>query len=391
MTHPSPTGDALPEPACVRDAVLGPLVPASIPAAIGCRARTAPIVLEHLRGDTPDGVIDVLEIHAVDDEPDMPRIAGPALYAGPLFTHFGHMLAEGIHRLWAATAFAPLADATIVFQGDAGRAPPAWFDEVLGLCGIAPGRVRVVDRPTSFDHLWVPKQGRILGGQVLIRDYPRLFPLAPIVADRTGSGRLYLSRSRHIHGGTYLGESLIDARLAAAGFEVIHPQEMATAALVRKLAGAATIVLAEGSAVHNLELCGPISARLFMIGRRIGTKRRFGRLLDTLAGDWRIFAGTPVPIGLDWDEAADRPRPGRSCSFIDIAALIAAIDEFAGISLAMPDAPTIERAIATDLLRFLIDPRSGADASDAQLGHALRMLRAVPAVAVLLEDGRRAG
>lgn len=391
MTHPSPTGDALPEPACVRDAVLGPLVPASTPPAIGCRARTAPIVLEHLRGDTPGGVIDVLEIHPVDDDPDMPRIAGPALYAGPLFTHFGHMLAEGIHRLWAATAFPPLADATIVFQGDPAQAAPAWLTEVLGLCGIAPERLLVVRRPTLFAQLWVPKQGRVLGGEILIRDYARLFPLAPIVADRTGSDRLYLSRSRHIHGGTYLGESLIDARLAAAGFEVIHPQEMATAALVRKLAGAALIVLAEGSAIHNLELCGRVAARLFVIGRRIGTKRRFGRLLESLAREWRIFAGTPAPIGLDWDEVADRPRPGRSCSFIDIAALIGAIGEFAGISLEMPDAATIDRAIAADLLRFLIDPRSGAGASDAQLGHALRMLRAMPAVAGLLEDSRRAG
>lgn len=296
MTHSSPPGEALPAPLCARDAVLGPLVPASTPLAIGCRARTGPVPFEHLRGDTLDGPIDMLEIQAVDDDPDMPRIAGPALYAGPLFAHFGHMLAEGIHRLWAARAFAHLADATIVFQGDPEQASPPWLTDVMGLCGIAAERLLVVRRPTRFAQLWVPKQGRVLGGEVLIPDYARLFPLTPIVPDRTGSDRLYLSRSRYLHGGTYLGESLIDARLAAAGFEVIHPQEMATARLVRKLAGAATIVLAEGSAIHNLELCGPIAARLFVIGRRIGTKRRFGRLLDSLCGEWRIFAGEPVPI-----------------------------------------------------------------------------------------------
>ena len=376
---------SLPEPILVRDAILGPLFPASHQAGVAGAAETPGIKLTHWRCDSAEGCFDRFEVHLIEGDPNgFPVVSGPAVYAGPFFAHFGHMLAECIHRLWAATLVPALRDAGIVFQATVEGTRPAWLDPILVLCGIDPARVMLVRTPTRFETLYVPEQGRALGGDILIPDYPSLFPLAPIDPMPAGaSSRVYVSRSHHIHSGSYLGESLIESVLAGAGFDILHPEELAIREVVARLAGADMIVFAEGSAIHHLELCGPVEARILLIGRRGGTDLRFGRLLRSLAADLHIFAGKRATICLDW-ESEDLPRRGRGCSFVDIPALIAALSEFTGVAMPVPDAATRRDAISRDLLRFLLDPRSGTTSNDKQLGRALRAIRGDPEIQALI-------
>ena len=382
---PTSTVAGFPDPVLVRDAILGPLFPASHPACVAGFAETPGIKLTHKRADSEDGCLDRLEVHAPEGDRDgFPVVSGPALYAGPFFPHFGHMLAECIHRLWAAKVFPALHDAQIVFQGMETGARPGWVDPVLRLCGIDPARVTIVREPTRFETLYVPEQGRVLGGDILIPDYLSLFPLAPIEPAPSGaSRRLYFSRSRHIHSGSYLGESLIEERLADAGFDILHPEEMALDAVVSRCAAAEMIVFAEGSAIHNLELCGPVDARILLIGRRGGTDLRFGRLLRPLCKELRIFPGKRASVCLDW-ETEDQPRRGRGCSFVDLPGLIAALSDFTGTDLPIPDEATQRDAVSRDLLRFLLDPRSGITSNNQQLGRALRAMREDPEIQALI-------
>lgn len=376
-------GNVLPEPVRIPDAVLGPLVAPSRIEAVACRADTGAAKLAHLRAPYSAEAVDVLEVHPVTgDRRDMPHVAGPALYAGPYFDHFGHMAAEGVHRLWAASLFPHLRSATIVFQRaaqDHGRPMPPWCIDLLALCGIAAERVLLVDRETRFAGLHVPRQGRALGGAILLPGYVDLFPLAPL--DRpegAASGLIYLSRSSHLHMGSYLGESLIEAILAEAGFDILDPGLIPTRALVGRLAAARVIVAAEGSAIHNLELCGPVAAKLFVIGRRIGTKRRFGALLESLCAEWRIFPASEPGISLGWE--ADAPRQASSCAFLDLGALVDALAAFAGMALRRPDAAAIRQAVSRDLARYVADPRSGAGTPEAARAKAYEALRADPRV-----------
>jgi glycosyl transferase family 61 len=290
------------------------------------------------------------------------------------------MIAECIHRLWAAHAFPHLANARVAFQASPQAPRPPWFDAVLDLCGIAPERILLVEQPTLFQTLYVPAQGRALGGTVLLPGYVELFPLAPIDPPTEPAQRLYISRSHHIRSGTYLGESLIEALLAEAGFTIVRPEKMPLRTLAGLLRAAEQIVFAEGSAIHNLELCGPVKARIFVIGRRPGTKRRFGALLDSLCRDVRIFSGARAGASLGWDDAHDVPRLGTACSFLPLGKLVDALSTFTGIALPQPDATAVFDAVSRDLLRYLLDPRSGVNASDAQLGRALRALRTDPGV-----------
>ena len=143
------------------------------------------VTLTHVRPDPAGDPVDALEMLPVERTGEEPFVAGPAIWAGPYVGHFGHMVAEGIHRLWAARVFPHLAEAMIVFQVDAhiDTRIPDWFIDVLGLCGVPPERAMFINRSTRFEALHVPAQGRMLGGRVLMADYLDLFPLAP-VADR---------------------------------------------------------------------------------------------------------------------------------------------------------------------------------------------------------------
>jgi len=374
---------SFPRPEVSRGALLGSQVAAIGPSGVACIADTPGVTLRFFRADTPEGVIDRLELHPPEAMGDVPVHAGPTLYAGPYFAHFGHGVAEGLHRLWAARHFPELYDARIVFQAMAGGARRPWFDAMLELVGIAPERVLLLDHVARFEELHIPAQGRALGGALLLPDYLSLFPLAPIAVPADAPRFLYVSRSRHTHSGIYLGETLVERVLKQAGFTIVHPQDLPLRVLAGLLRGAEAIVFAEGSAIHNLELTGPVDARVMVIGRRDGTRRKFESLVGSISPQTTIFSQARILGSLGWDRQHDQPQPSVACSIVPIDRLLQAIGDFAGMTLPVPDEATIRAAMRDDLLRYLLDPRGGQNASDAELGRALRALRESPEISAL--------
>lgn len=374
---------SFPRPEVSRGALLGPQIAAEGPSGVACIADTPGVALTFFRADTPEGPIDRLEPHPPGGQSEVPVYPGPTLYAGPYFAHFGHGVAEGLHRLWAARHFAELHDARIVFQTMAGAVRRPWFDAMLDMVGIAPERVLLLDQVARFEELHVPAQGRALGGALLLPDYLSLFPLAPIDVPAEAPRFLYVSRSRHTHSGIYLGETLVERVLEQAGFTILHPQDMPLRALAGLLRGAKAIIFAEGSAIHNLELTGPVEARVMVIGRRDGTRRKFETLVNSLSPNATFFGGARVLGSLGWDRRHGQPHLGVACSIVPIARLLGAIGDFAGMVLPTPDDATIRTAMRSDLLRYLLDPRGGQNASEAELGRALRLLRDNPEINAL--------
>ena len=375
---------SLPRPEVARGALLGPLTAAEHPSGVGCIADVAGVTLTHIRADTPEGPVNRLEVHAPDDIADIPVHGGPTLYAGPYFAHFGHGVAEGLHRLWAARHFPELKDARIVFQIQPGAQRRPWFDAMLELIGIAPERVLLLDHVARFEELHVPAQGRALGGALLLPDYLSLFPLAPIQAAAGAPKRLYVSRSRYTHSGIYLGESLVERVLEQAGFAIVHPQDMRLIDFAGMLRAAETIIFAEGSAIHNLELTGPVDAQVMVIGRRDGMRRKFEALVTSLAREAAFFARARVAGSLSWDRAHDRPRLSTACSIVPIASLIDEIGRFSGLDLPTPDEGAIRAAMRDDLMRYLSDPRGGQGSTEAEQARARRALEDNPEIQALL-------
>jgi len=375
---------SFPRPEVSRAAVLGPLTAGAHPSGVGCVAATPGVTLTHIRADTPEGPVNRLELHASTAGADAPRLAGPTLWAGPYFAHFGHMLAESLHRLWAAHHFPELRTARIAFQAMPGAARRPWFDAMLGVAGIAPERVTLIDRETRFEELHVPAQGRALGGALLLPDYLSLFPLAPIAVPADAPKRVYVSRSRYTHSGIYLGESLVERVLEQAGFAIVHPQDLPLATFAGMLRAAETIVFAEGSAIHNLELTGPVAARVMVIGRRDGMRRKFEAIVTSLAAEAAFFAQARVAGSMGWDRTHDQPQLSIACSIVPIDRLIAAIGAFAGVDLPAPPEDAIRAAMREDLARYMADPRAGHASTEAERAKALAALQNNPEIRALL-------
>lgn len=237
----------LPLPVRIPKAVVGPLLPGSslLRSVFQADLNGFDLVQYRSEANAPANTFTVKPLPFKWDK--RRRVEGVSLYGGPLLHHFGHMVAEGMHRLWAATAFEHLRDARVVFQVKEGadEPPPAWFAGMLELCGIAPERVLLVFSLTQFDELHIPAQGKALHGEILFDGYLDLFPLVPLDDDGPPPQtrpNLYVSRRRHLHTGSVVGETYVETALRAAGFEIVYPENVATPDFVRRLHGAGTIV-----------------------------------------------------------------------------------------------------------------------------------------------------
>lgn len=369
----------LPVPVRVPYAALGPLTAGTAKSAqIRCRAATGTVKLQHLRSSIKTGELyDVLEVEPLERADALPLVDEQVVYAGPISYHFGHMVAEAMHRLWALTTFEELRGLRAVFQEPANTQETLgeWFWEVVSLLGIEREQIVLLREPCRFRELIIPVQGRVLGGVAPIAGYEKLFPLRP-VRHEAASGPIYLSRSRYLYNGSFFGERLVEERLSQAGFEIIHPELLPVEALVSRLIRSPLTVFCEGSAIHNLELAGRIDGRVFVIGRRPGSRDRFSRLLAPLCGEFEIFESIDEMVTMTWDAKRDRPNKKVGSAFIDLPGLFERLSEFCGLTIPPVASRRINRSVMDDVLRYLADARSTRSAAtDENLGRALRALR----------------
>lgn len=188
---------------------------------------------------------------------------------------------------------------------------------------------------------------------------------------------LYITRSKHIHSGSYIGETYIEKVLAANGFQIIYPENVPVRAMVDLLRNAEVSIFSEGSAVHNLELCGRTGSKIFVIGRRRGTLERFKTILEDCSSAYRVYDSMTELGSLQWNERSRSAATSKSLSLVDISDLIANISEFCELELKMPEMDISRDFMMSDLGRYLIDTRStnSAATSDEQLGFLLRQMQ----------------
>ena len=365
-----------PTPKHLTQVRIGPLLPPTAGNRLACIADTGNFKLTHIRADGLHGPHDALDVIKPLESHCPSRIERAAIYGGPYLNHFGHMAAEGIHRLWCRKVFPDLQDLPVIFQIAEGENPAVedWFRSMLSLCGVPDSQLIFVNCLTHVDQLIVPQQGRVLGGEQLIQDYTKLFPLSPIHIPPHAKNNLYISRSRQFIKGTYLGEKLVESVLSQNGFEVVYPEMSEVRHVVEKLTAAELVVFSEGSGIHNLEFCGHISAKIFVIGRRFGTKRRFARLLDSVTSQWHIVPAVSNDATVHWDDNSGNPSSRQVYGIHDIQEIIRELNNFAGLNIPVVSPAETHAAQVNDILRIIFDPSAIEDISDIKLGKAVRFM-----------------
>ena len=111
---------------------------------------------------------------------DASYLAGRYLYAGPLWNHFGHILVDSIHRLWAWHG-----QDAVVFNGVVGLRGvkskddlkvwnyPLLIDRILAIMGLMRRFSSTVRQPTVFEEIDIPEPGAVYKGN--IKPFYRLF------------------------------------------------------------------------------------------------------------------------------------------------------------------------------------------------------------------------
>ena len=147
-----------------------------------------------------------------------------AIYAGPLYYHFGHFLLESLARAWYARRHP---DLPLVWAGVAhtGRAPSCarWQTEVLDILGITNPTRSSPTRPGSSGCTCPTSATATTTGS--IPSTPRSSAGYEGPAQVPGE-RLWLSRSKLANDARDLNSEATERRLADAGWTVIHPETL---------------------------------------------------------------------------------------------------------------------------------------------------------------------
>lgn len=205
------------------------------------------------------------------------RLAGNFIYGGPLYHHFGHFAAEMMHRIIPARQLEP--EWPVLFMAPLGSSAdpaeiPTYIADVLAFFGLSGARLKVMSQDVLVENLLVAEAGSDFGGgpkpgytDLLARYTPRR--LAELAPQPVPGDKIYVSKSRIRHGGSFLGETYLESWLASAGFVTVFPEELPYVQQVSAYAGARTVIFAEGSACHGAEVLGTGAIEnCVLIGRR---------------------------------------------------------------------------------------------------------------------------
>ena len=217
-------------------------------------------------------MVDALQ--PADAEPTS-TLAGPVAWGGCITQHFGHQIANFSTRLLPTLAEMP--DVRFAFTSHANhpiramdQKMPTFFREILDWYGIAAERVDLISEPTLVERLVVAPQA-----EQTPRPGPEPWYLDLLDSNTTSrlgeierSGSLYLSRASQRS--RFAGEAYIEGVMEEAGFRVLRPETVSVEEKLRAYAGAESIVLAEGSAVHSAQLLGRALGDVTVLTRRTG-------------------------------------------------------------------------------------------------------------------------
>lgn len=199
---------------------------------------------------------------------------GKWLYAGCLTTHFGHVLAECIHRLWAWDKLSHQVEGVIVLarpdMEDINKWP-AYIHTFFELFNIPISKIKVVTKLTKVDIVYVPEQGSSLSSRIpnwYHNWVARLSPVVKKLSKKIEYKKVFVSRANYRIRGRLSGMTALENLLEKNGYYVFKPEEHPIIKQLEVINNAEKIIWEEGSAQHLLELLPRQKAKAFYLARR---------------------------------------------------------------------------------------------------------------------------
>ena len=255
----------------------------------------------HMRGGRP---VD----SARPDQAFEAALEGDYIYAGPMYYHFGHFMAEMVHRILPAKLLGlPGRFLFVTTQGDDSfgkdDAIPSFVRDVLSFFGLTQDDAVIVNRNTAVERLHLVAQESNLGvvpntGYLdALRDYAT-DRLDQVFAGVARPGCLYVSRSSWAKAGSLLGESAFEADLEQAGYTIFHPEEHSLLLQMDHYRKAQSIVFPGGSACHGVELLGAgMLGSVMLVPRTASQIVMFERVLRPRAAAFACASEEAIYLG----------------------------------------------------------------------------------------------
>jgi hypothetical protein len=190
-------------------------------------------------------------------------------WCGPVSQHFGHAIANFGSRIAEASVLPR--DRPLVFSARPGEVPPDFLWQMLRHYGVDRERVRIVSEPTRFASLLVAPQAEPLHGPPPSARHLELLDRLAGPAPPPDGSRLYVSRAM-LWKGKIAGDAFIERALLESGHVPFHPELVPLSEQLDAYRRASSLVFAEGSAIHALQLLGRVAADVVVVCRRRGSR-----------------------------------------------------------------------------------------------------------------------
>lgn len=233
----------------------------------------------------------------IDAAAPVETLSGRYLFGGMAYGHFGHFLCESTGRLWALAqdlGFDGVVWLPKIQLSHAQRLvkPFAPFFSAMGLSDL---RLEAPQTNTRVEEIVIPEQGFGIGTLSSGRPEYRRFMQAHLGREIAAEGpeKLYISRSAlNAKRGSVLLETEIEARLAAEGYVIFHPQDHSLEVQIARYKAARQIVALDGSALHLAAMLIAPACKVAIINR--GPSQN----IDDYMRQFEAFAGV-MPTRID--------------------------------------------------------------------------------------------
>lgn len=307
-------------------------------------------------------------------------LSGDLIYAGPVYDHFGHFMAEMIHRVLPARAIG--LPHRFLFVGARGHEPHASFEglpkfirDALGYLGLGKDDVVITLDDVVVERLHlVPQASQHHGDPAdwyldLLRSHSNeTLDRSPGADDRPR--RLYVSRTRQALEGGLLGEVYLEDWLHRAGFHPFYPEDHSLSDQMDHYRKAECVVFAQGSACHGTELLGSEALKSAILIPKSVKCEFFRRVLRPRSRRF-VQAGEPRQVGTMYYNVETKFQYIHlGVSLVDFHALKRCL-EAERIDVPRFDAWTYRRAAARDLWRYI---RGASKANGLDWAQARRLV-----------------
>lgn len=201
--------------------------------------------------------------------PDVPvcERADEVIFIGTLWCMWGHLITDFARHLWPLLRQDRSLKVAYAVGGPKQRLPVNFLQLLVAL-GVERGRLIEVREPMRFRKVYfgAPSFWHEQGICRWTEEYAEMIetiranllePLPRVVPTR----RVYLTRTLFAQNRKDFGEALVESAYRDAGFEIVAPEKLTFAEMVRLFAETAVLAATEGSVSHNA-LFLPKGARL---------------------------------------------------------------------------------------------------------------------------------